>query len=570
MGLRRGISLVLIAVVASSCAYYNIYWMARQEYGEALRESDESEFWDPTEARKLQGESLRLIDSCMKRCGKLLLLYPESGWVDDALLLMGNCFVLKGQYDDALKKYDELLSLYGSSEFAERAEYMKAYTLILYGSPQQATGLLEDLLEEAEDRDVRERSTYLLGAVLYNRGDCENAIPHLEVYTKRFPEGRMATNVRLNLGRCLIRLDRQEEAIDFLAPLAERVDVDGNLAAIQIGRARRELGQIEEAKTIFENLSQKAGNDSLRARAEMENAETLILQGAPEEAIEDLTIADSLSKRTPDLQSEIIYNIGLVYEKHLDDFERAIASYERAGKSKSKHGGLASKRAQALKAISKYESSLSDSTEDEAENRFLLAETYLMDLGLVDRAVREYRVVAERFPASEFGARSMLTLASLLGAHRDSLAQSYYRKVLELFPDRVFGNVARFHLGLPLTDVSVDVADTEAREFIGPPLVAPEDTSGTSAAGSPPEEIPGPPLPGDLTISRKPEFRQPASADRDTAGTEEPETGVGPRPQPEPPDTVTSQKPDKESRGLGPEPAPDDTLGPQDTEPEDQ
>jgi TolA-binding protein len=482
MVVGRPLRLLLVVAVMVSCAYYNIYWMAKEDYEKIASQVESADFWDPFKRQKLTGENLRLTESCIKRCGKLILLYPKSKWVDDALLLMGNCFTLKGDYTNAIKKYDELLNLYSSSKFAQEAKYMKAYTLVIQGSTQQALILLESMLDRTEDREMHERASYLTGKIYHKKGDCENAIRHFRAYAEAFPDGRVAREVTLNLGICLIKLGRQTEAIEVLEPLAEGTDTDGVVAALQIGRSYRQLGQNEKAVAVFEDISESASLDSLKARARMETAETLLEEGRVDEAITALSIADSLCKDIPDLRAEAVYAKGIVYEKHLRDFNQAGTSYGQVSKSKCRFGRLASERAQALNAVGKYQKALSESAADEALNRFLLAETYLLDLEMADEAIGEYEIVADKFPTNEFAARSMLAMASLLEARSDTLARVHYRNVIDGFPNTVFANIARSRLGLPLTDIITEVPDTASvvdttySAAIGPTELVLEDT----------------------------------------------------------------------------------------------
>jgi hypothetical protein len=116
MGAFRLPAAAVLLALAASCAYYNIYWMASDEYDVILSDPEVSDLWDPYSHRKVTGNNAKLVDSVISRCGKLIVLYPKSKWVDDALLLMGNCFLFKGDYTNAGKKYDELLRLFARSE----------------------------------------------------------------------------------------------------------------------------------------------------------------------------------------------------------------------------------------------------------------------------------------------------------------------------------------------------------------------------------------------------------------------------------------------------------------------
>lgn len=572
-------ALVVLALAAfASCAYYNIYWMAKEEYDKVVSGPDFQGFWDPYSHRKVTGENSKLAESCIKRCGKLILLYPESKWVDDALLLMGNCFLLRGDYANASKKYDELLRLYATSDLRYEARYMKAYNLILLDATPQAVIELDELLGGVTERVVREKATYLRARVSYEAGDCEEAVGYLDKYISTFPNGARVNEVRLSLGGCLIKTGRRDEAVEVLRPLYQRPGDQGTVAGLQMGRAYRGLNQNDKALEIFERLAAETPTDTLKAKAIIEIANTLLGQSRPDEAIQRLVEADSLlTDKDGDLKAEIEYRIGNIYEKHILDFDRATGSYKAASKSKSKFGKLAAKRSDALQDLKRYSEALADTIPDTPDDRamkmFLMAEIYLEDLGLAEKGFDQLKIVADSFPTSEFAAKSMLTVGSLLDARQDTTALLYYRRVVEDFPGTVYENVARSRLSLPLVDVAVEApapapviaADTSAVSEI-PQVPAIADTLGAVA-------------PADTlrsTVRASPEsLRQPA-AEQDTSGavegvefetlahdttgsTESPRLGIR-RPEPEPPESLQAAQEESMTDTLG-LPAYQDTLG---------
>jgi len=457
----RLVWIVLAAVAMASCAYYNIFWMAKDEYKKVMSDPEISDFWDPYTQEAVAGENARLLTSVTKRCGKILLLYPESKWVDDALLLMGNCFVLKREYLSAARKYDELVNLYAESELVDQAKYMKAYTLILQDSELQALTELASLIAESDDKVIREKAVFLRGRVLLHDQDYRNAITHLETYMAEFPEGRKSAQVRLDLGASLLRTGSPEQAIEVLQEVADRSSEDGLVAGLQIGRAHKQLGEYETAISMFEDLVVTSEEDTLKARASMELAEVLLEQGRTDSAISILTEADSLlADGNRDLKAEINYTVGMIHEKHLRDFDEAKIAYVRAGGSQTEFSIRAAKKNKAINDMRRYQESLSDSIPDspdeQAMSRFMLAEIYFEDLGLRDEALEQYRSIVDSFPASTYAAKSMVATATLLEARGDTVARVYYRAVIDSFPNTIYANLARAGLNLPLADIVIE------------------------------------------------------------------------------------------------------------------
>jgi tetratricopeptide (TPR) repeat protein len=514
---RYAVVIILILAAISSCAYYNIYWTAEKEYAEAVSKVEGLDFRDPFVQPKLEGQSAKLIDSCIRRCGKLLLLYPGSRWVDDTLLLMGNCYVLKKDYANAIRKYDELINLYAESELAVEARYMKAYTLVLDGSEQQAVVLLEDLYEDTRRENVREKTAYLLARVAVSDQDCEAAIPHMEAYIRDFPRAGSEGEIRLELARCLLETGSPERTIEVLENLQKRNDIVGALAGMRVGAAYRKKGDVGKAVEVFSELARKAPEESLQVRAKMEVAHTLVLDGQAEAAITRLEEARELcGDGLQDLKAEVLYQTALTYEKHLGDFEKAAEAYDESASSKTPFGKKAEKRSGAIRAISRYQEvlrdSLVESEEDKAKNQFLMAETYLHDMGLRQEALRHYKEVSDSFPSTTYAARSMLAVAGLLRSEGDTTASTYYWRVLELFPKTTYANVARSNLDLPLEDVEIGK---------GPEVSLTDSTvSGPDTAGVAPDTtaVPLPPRRAAPSDTLEPEPEPVASERGDVPG----------------------------------------------------
>jgi tetratricopeptide (TPR) repeat protein len=377
----------------------------------------------------------------------------------------------------------------------------------------------------------------------------------------------------LSLASCLLHLERPREAIDILEGLDGEEEDQALLAELQMGRAYEVLGSEDRALEIFDSVAGGKGADSLKARAKIEKAATLNGLGRPEEAIRQLEIADSLvAKTAPETRAEIAYRIGRIYEASLGDFDKASEAYDRAATMSAGFSRLAAQRSSALKRIRRHETTLTDSIpdspEDRARARFLMAESYLMDLGMTARALDEYRVVIDSFPASEFAARAMLTAADLRRSENDIAADSLYRAVMERFPETVYDNVARDRLDLPIIDLPDEqpvpgVPDSllfaEEGEIDGPPASAPDPSEARDRSVAPlpgePSARPGPRSPRARADTTPP----PDGLPPDSMGTVSVEDSSGAAESPDP-DTTGGASPG-DTTSAGPPGPPADTLG---------
>lgn len=56
----------------------------------------------------VSGQASAFLDKAIEKCAKVISVYPKSKWVDDAILMLGECYYQKHDYDKAMRKFSEL------------------------------------------------------------------------------------------------------------------------------------------------------------------------------------------------------------------------------------------------------------------------------------------------------------------------------------------------------------------------------------------------------------------------------------------------------------------------------
>ncbi len=381
-----------------------------------------------------------------------------------------------------------------------------------------------------------------------------------------------------------------EEAIRILEPMAGSDDADQIAATLGMGIAYRALGDYDHSVEILSETAETALEDSVRARAMIEIARTYQEQEEFDAAIEALDqAAKTAREKAPLISAEATYAQGLIYEKRLLDFDKAIETYATISQQKSEYALLAKDRHKALTSLRSYRETMTDSIPDTpeqtAEILFMMAEILIEDLGLEDDAREHLKSVADSIPQTEWGARAALRFAVLLEAEGDTLARTYQRKVIELFPNTVYANVARASLGLALVDVIIEKPDSALTDStaaagltagegavpdsLSPALIGPERALPKPAAISPDSAWAArrrsrPPGQTDGAQSAKEHLRPPPvlPAPEDSTGPPEPEEDAEIQDPPETP--VPGEETDLN------QPTPADSSRPEDREGQDQ
>src|SRR3990172_3049444 len=165
------IILVLISVLFySSCAYYNTFYNTKKLYKEAKDERDkrQTDVPGPTEKKK--------YDDTISKASKILEFHPNSKYVDDAVMILGECFYYKEEYIKAQRKFQELIKFFPESDFYFNAKVWLAKTNIKLNDYASARLILTELTEKTKlKKDIREESKFLLGDLYFQQKNYKEA-----------------------------------------------------------------------------------------------------------------------------------------------------------------------------------------------------------------------------------------------------------------------------------------------------------------------------------------------------------------------------------------------------------
>jgi TolA-binding protein len=189
------LALALLLLGAGCGAYFNTYYNASKAYRKG-----EDTLEGASGAKAARGS----YDDCLKISSKLLQFYPNSRWVDDTILLIGQCYYRLEQHHRAIRKFDELEATYPDSPLLPRARIWRARSYL-------ALGREDDCLSDLARMDLAE----------LERADRTEA---LRVYAELYREEKSRDRLLEVLGRSLDEArfrDKADLNVDMAATLEE-------------------------------------------------------------------------------------------------------------------------------------------------------------------------------------------------------------------------------------------------------------------------------------------------------------------------------------------------------------
>lgn len=504
-------------------AYFNTYYNAAKVYDEAV-----AEVWALPELRSAGGDPLvpftvpagakTKFTSVIEKCSKLLQYHPESGLVDNSLMMIGMSYYYQADYQRAQRKFLELIEGYPEGSFTLQARLMLARTVYKMNERQRAKELSTQLLalaeEEGED-EVAAHAAGILGRLAYEDGLYEDARGHFEKMAdgagnpdlRSFAYLRVAT-IDSVLGDYKAALDAYEQAEKSAANVGAEYK-----GAIGAARMESMLGDHRDALERLDDMGSTSGFRESFGEIALEIGHVQRRSGELDAAIEQYRFVDTAFVRT-EASGAALYALGQIYETQLHDFDSARVMYNKAKAATPATSILSqpvTRRAEAMNKwaglraeITRYDSILAyidsvdaarkeappdtavvtDSTAAKADSAKVrlpspgtmprdtvearlasamteLATLYFLTLEDLPRASEWYQRVLNEHPDSRGAPRAMFALAEL--SARDTVsgaerADSLRYALIERYPDSEFAAVSRRILGLPSVESRSDTS----------------------------------------------------------------------------------------------------------------
>jgi TolA-binding protein len=385
-----------LPLTLAGCAYFNTYSNAKKFF----RDAQEQEL-DPQ--GKVTSQARRKYDDSIAKCQKLLDLYPNSRWADDALLLMSRAYFEKQEYNSCLRRLDELDERFPKHPFAEEVLFMRGVCHLEGGDESRAIATLQRLEQEYPKSKHLAEAITRSGDAEYRIGNWESAITAYRRLLERFDKSDWNDEARLRIARSQRELKQDSLAVVDLQVLADRgrdrgVIFEGQLLEAEI---LIDLKRYAESRALLDQLEPVAENFKSRPQVLLLSAKLRELEG---DLPTTVTALENVAKEFPrsNYSAEAYYRIGLIRQLREGDLEKALESYDLAAKEvpRSLYGDLATNKHRAIQELLDVQKSMGESPTDSsaAQIQFRMAENQYLRLEDPQAAVPEYRKVLDDYP----------------------------------------------------------------------------------------------------------------------------------------------------------------------------
>jgi TolA-binding protein len=486
--LHRLVLLAALAVLASSCAYYNTLYLARKYYFKGTGGL-------PYPVDKRDPAAGPNFTKAIDFSKKVMANYPKSKWVDDAYLLWARSLLGRDDPLETSKMLQEFPVRFPDSKLNAEALF---YLGVAYRQSRRY-GEAEAVLARFLDQEPRGD---LVPYAWLERARALTAIDHDSAAAycagqvlERFPKSKLGPQALAARAQALLDAGDYARARADYRTIGLTAADDGERLTFLLREAdcleaardyETVMGQLKEALTherlpvVTETASgpaayQPAPGGDRYGRILIRIGTVHLMAERQKDALDAYQEVVRLYPKSP-LSAEAQYRVGYAYETAGDDFERARSEYARVKDEfpNSAFSTQAQSRLTNLDRVMQFRSAGGDTLQKRAEAGFLLAELYLFQLAKPERALEEYRKVATEFAGTPWAAKALTAEAWVLNRKlgRRAEADSLLWMVVREYPATESQLAARDYLeqdGITVPDSLIQLPL--------PPASPPSDTT---------------------------------------------------------------------------------------------
>lgn len=421
-------------LILGGCVYFNTFYYAKKSYEKAYREQKKSG------QVKATGLQVQQYNDAIERASKVLVNYPHSKWVDDALFLIGQSYLQIGEYQRAERKFREIIEVIPKSNYRERAWYSVGLALIMAESYDRAIETFQNSLKQAHNKTLLGKIQRQLGEAYFAIEEYDSAIVHFATVVEHYGDDKFKSQAQFRIGESYLKLKDPGRAAEAFGGVLRYKPTGENYFAARFQQAGC-LGDEKKFQEGLKILHELANDDRFYKKLGQVNLKIAEVYGE----LDSLPAAIALCEKIPVLfpksaeAAQAYYLLGGLYQEKLHNLKKAKELFDKAANENrnSEYGRLAISRSKDIATLESYQKTLtSEESTKAAQSLFFLAEIYYHQFNEPDSALAMYAQVVAQHPESDFAPRALAAMGYLYAHAKDDSvkAADTYRRLLTEYP----------------------------------------------------------------------------------------------------------------------------------------
>ena len=265
-----------------SCAYYNTFYNAKDYYKKGREASDKNV------STVISKAEITNYNITVEKCESVILKFPNSRYVDDALLLMSKSQYYLGEFDKSKLNLEELVRRFPESSLKDEALLWLGRSAWKLGQFSLAKEEITEVLSSTEDKKLLSSGNEMLAEIYRDRKDDKNEIKYLRDVIKYTENNQQKAETYYRIGLILIKQENYPEAIASFQKVEAQLPSPELLekAKMENTRALKHMGNTTEALDILQTMHDSELFKEILGEIKLEIAEIALITGDVEGAIE--------------------------------------------------------------------------------------------------------------------------------------------------------------------------------------------------------------------------------------------------------------------------------------------
>ncbi len=341
------LAVLFSAVVFSGCGvwgnfttYFNLYYNTSDQFDQA----EESIFEQKrdlfsTEELIIPSSVTQSLNKVIEKASKILQFHSESGYVDDALLMLGKSFYYQKNYQKALRKFQELLATQQESDLALETKLWIGKTQMRLKDYDEGLATLTDVIKESTDEGEDDfiKDAYveeIVHKIIIE--DYQGAISLSNEFISLSDDDEVNAEIEFELGKLYNDVDDIDNAIiafNKVFDYSPTYDIQYE-ANIELGKALRKKGRAEDAYNLFANMREEDKYIDNYDEIDLQTGITLIDMKNIDEAKNILADVDTSYPNSKNA-GYARYELAQIFELDYQNFDSATVYYQKASTSQA-------------------------------------------------------------------------------------------------------------------------------------------------------------------------------------------------------------------------------------------
>lgn len=328
-------------------SYYNTFYNAKLSFERGERAIKEQTVQiNPERPIRIHRTPLRAgqtdFEDAIERSADVLIRFPASKHVDDAIGLIGKSYYYLANYFAAEQKFTELYDNTTSESNRREAVIWRGRVMLELGRYSEAINYLENHLTIEDlnwDRESEAEVNLLIAQHLIEQGDIAESEPYLARGLELNPHRDLRARTHFLHAQVLMLTGRYDDAyrtFDRVRRTNPEYQYIYHAERLR-GVVARESGDYERSMRIFQQMSRDDKNFENFAEINYEIARTNHLMGRSREALQMYKDVIHGSRRPParETVAKSHYGIANLYRNEFLNYNLAAAHYDSAARNAS-------------------------------------------------------------------------------------------------------------------------------------------------------------------------------------------------------------------------------------------